>query len=259
VCDECDIGITEQQAAQIMAEIDRTADRRGIDVAKFIERFQVVYVAEGGESLANTLGEDQAWAAELMGRVGRAIVGAAGSAVDIFNEFDASNSGYLDYSEFGEAVAQIDSGPDGVGTVSRAQLQELARLVDADGNGRINILEFCEAFVARDSGGGGTPRCAPGAPAARLLYCLLLPRKLFRASHCVRTVCTVPRPWRAFTVRLSKTAPLGLIRLGGRQRARRLRLLQHAPADLALGRAGHRRHDLQPPLDAAPGLAVLRR
>ena len=187
MCDECDIGITEQQAAQIMAEIDRTADRRGIDVAKFIERFQVVYVAEGGESLANTLGEDQAWAAELMGRVGRAIVGAAGSAVDIFNEFDASNSGYLDYSEFGEAVAQIDSGPDGVGTVSRAQLQELARLVDADGNGRINILEFCEAFVARDSGGGGTPRCVFGAAAARVLMvgCLRSSLKLFRASHCV--------------------------------------------------------------------------
>ena len=72
MCDECDIGITEQQAAQIMAEIDRTADRRGIDVAKFIERFQVVYVAEGGESLANTPGEDPAWAAGLVGRVGRA-------------------------------------------------------------------------------------------------------------------------------------------------------------------------------------------
>ena len=187
MCDECDIGITEQQAAQIMAEIDRTADRRGIDVAKFIERFQVVYVAEGGESLANTLGEDQAWAAELMGRVGRAIVGAAGSAVDIFNEFDASGTGYLDYSEFSEAVAQIDSGPDGVGTVSRAQLQELARLVDADGNGRINILEFCEAFVARDSGGGGTPRCVFGAAAARVLMvgCLRPSLKLCRASHCV--------------------------------------------------------------------------
>lgn len=44
----------------------------------------------------------------------------------------------------------MDRGPDSTGTVSERQLQELAEMVDADGNGRITIWEFCEAFVSAE-------------------------------------------------------------------------------------------------------------
>ena len=49
----------------------------------------------------------------------------------------------------------MDRGPDGTGTVSERQLQELAEMVDADGNGRITIWEFCEAFVSIEETAAG--------------------------------------------------------------------------------------------------------
>ena len=73
-------------------------------------------------------------------------------------------TGYLSHNEFMDAIGTVDRGPDGSGTASESQLEELAGVVDADGNGRITIWEFCEAFVsaedtaasdAGDSIGGG--------------------------------------------------------------------------------------------------------
>jgi hypothetical protein len=59
-------------------------------------------------------------------------------------------AGYLSHSEFCDAIGTVDRGPDGSGTVSESQLEELAGVVDADGNGRITIWEFCEAFVSAE-------------------------------------------------------------------------------------------------------------
>ncbi len=66
-------------------------------------------------------------------------------------------SGYLSHRQFVDAIGTVDRGPDGTGTVSESKLKELAQLVDADGNDRITIWEFCEAFVsAEDTDAGNT-------------------------------------------------------------------------------------------------------
>jgi hypothetical protein len=62
-------------------------------------------------------------------------------------------TGYLSHRQFVDAIATVDRGPDGAGTISESKLQELAQLVDADGNDRITIWEFCEAFVSADDTG----------------------------------------------------------------------------------------------------------
>ena len=62
-------------------------------------------------------------------------------------------AGYLSHRQFVDAIGTVDRGPDGASTISESKLHELAQLVDADGNDRITIWEFCEAFVSADDTG----------------------------------------------------------------------------------------------------------
>ncbi len=59
-------------------------------------------------------------------------------------------AGYLSRRQFVDAIGTVDRGPDGTGTVSDVKLKELAQLVDVDGNDRITIWEFCEAFASAE-------------------------------------------------------------------------------------------------------------
>ena len=95
LCNECELGITPHQARQLLREIARSSDGRGVDIADFIERFQVLYVSSSGHSLLDQVTEQ--WACELISKVGRAIVGGGESAVDVFCQFDKDNSGFLEY------------------------------------------------------------------------------------------------------------------------------------------------------------------
>ena len=51
VCDECDLGITPHQAKQLLREIAHSSDGKGVDIADFIARFQVLYVGASGRGL----------------------------------------------------------------------------------------------------------------------------------------------------------------------------------------------------------------
>ena len=159
-CQDCDaaIEITSAQAAELLNEIDssstmgvRRSASGGVDLKKFIERLHTVYVsATGGHPLCDDLTPEQArWVRPLLRRIGRAIAGGA-SVVDVFEQFDTERRGYLSHSQFVDAIGTVDRGPDGSGTVTERQLEELARLVDVNSNGRITIWEFCEAFVSAE-------------------------------------------------------------------------------------------------------------
>ena len=95
VCNECELGITPHQAKQLLREIAHSSDGRGVDIADFIERFQVLYVGSSGNRLLDKVTEP--WASELISKVGRAIVGGGESATDVFRQFDKDNSGFLEY------------------------------------------------------------------------------------------------------------------------------------------------------------------
>ena len=174
-CRDCgDVEITTAQAAELLHEIDSTSDvgvRRsasgGVDLKKFIERLQWVYISGTGEHpLFDSLEPDQAgWVRTLLHRVGRAIAGGA-SAVDVFEQFDTEGRGHLTHRQFADAIGTVDRGPDGTATASQSQLDELAQMVDADGNGRISIWEFCEAFVSTDDASGAGGGAAGGAGSA---------------------------------------------------------------------------------------------
>lgn len=104
------------------------------------------------------------WARDLISKVGKAIVGGGASAIDVFHRFDKDESGFLEYDEFAEAVRVLEAGPDASPGTRRQssggtplgpsadQLEQLARLVDVDGHGRVNIWQFTAAFVAHDQG-----------------------------------------------------------------------------------------------------------
>ena len=160
VCEECDLGLTVQQARDLLRSMPHSAEDDTIAVAEFIERFHIAFVGPAGvDSLMEAA---EPWIRELVSKVGRTIVGGGLSAVDIFHEFDSDGNGFLDHNEFCDAISTIESGS-GRCSVSQEQLHSLAALVDSDGNGRISILEFCAAFVADDSGGfqGGSAGSIP--------------------------------------------------------------------------------------------------
>lgn len=78
----------------MLREIAHSSDGRGVDIADFIERFQVLYVGSSGNRLLDKVTEP--WACELISKVGRAIVGGGESATDVFRQFDKDNSGFLE-------------------------------------------------------------------------------------------------------------------------------------------------------------------
>ena len=110
---------------------------------------------------------------DLIEKVGRTIVGAGSTAVEIFTEFDRDQSGFLNYTEFARCVRALEAGPDGSPGRRRQsaggtplgpapeELEQLAELVDANGSGNINIWEFSAAFVPHDRGTGGGVGGAP--------------------------------------------------------------------------------------------------
>ena len=170
VCQECDLSITPHQAKQLLRDITHSSDERGVDINDFIDRFQVLYVGSAGRLIEKVSDPRMR---DLIEKVGRTIVGAGSTAVEIFTEFDRDQSGFLNYTEFARCVRALEAGPDGSPGRRRQsaggtplgpapeELEQLAELVDANGSGNINIWEFSAAFVPHDRGTGGGVGGAP--------------------------------------------------------------------------------------------------
>ena len=130
LCNECELGITPHQARQLLREIARSSDGRGVDIADFIERFQVLYVGSSGHSLMDKVTEP--WARDLISKVGRAIVGGGESATDVFRQFDKDNSGFIIGAELRHVVSNLgvpvdEDEVEEIEVLSRSFYDEVAR------------------------------------------------------------------------------------------------------------------------------------
>jgi protein phosphatase len=164
VCEECRLGISAQQARQLLRAITADDGSGRLDVGRFLERFQVLYVESRGLERASVHERAAPWAEDLLRRIGHSIVHSGATAVETFQKYDRDGSGFLEHPEFADAVRALDQSSPAAARrprspLDRGRLAELAALVDKDGNGRINILEFCAAFVVDDG------RARAGEPA----------------------------------------------------------------------------------------------
>ena len=100
------------------------------------------------ESLLHVVGRAiiLAWRREGRGGSGGYSEGGVSALPSMFQALDTDHSGYLSIDELKRGLRSLPLEP----SVSEAALDELVTHVDADGNGRINLLEFLKAFSVAD-------------------------------------------------------------------------------------------------------------
>ena len=106
------------------------ADAEGrINYSIFLERYRIAMRSS-----------DLAWMDALTRRITEKFVAAGTSLEDSFKKFDEDNSGFISLDEFEQGLAKLDVG------LSRAQLYEFMRSIDANFDGTVSYLEFCQRF-----------------------------------------------------------------------------------------------------------------
>eukprot|EP01068_Selenidium_serpulae_P013141 Selendium_serpulae@DN5931_c0_g1_i1.p1 len=185
---ELDLGMSEPQVRLLMRLITASHLQEGdpnarIDAAEFLGRFKVVY---GNATKENSKGEKEEWIQQALQAIGKQILAdrneAAGRhyeqqepisapevqnrrrssairAVALFQKFkdfneDSSNEGFLPYSDFVQAIRRLGLSQieDELGwKLTEHQLIEIARSIDVTRSGKINYLEFLNAFHVVDS------------------------------------------------------------------------------------------------------------
>ena len=91
------------------------------------------------------------WARQLLDTVSRQCAARQRDSIALFRSFDSDGDGFISHAEFQAAMLKLGGyNKEGVSAEARAKMEtmllDLAAWVDADGNGRINYLEFTEAF-----------------------------------------------------------------------------------------------------------------
>lgn len=91
------------------------------------------------------------WAREALSKLGAALVasGAGDTTVALFTRLDSDGDGVLTHAEFAASVSSRLGGGEKLASLglSAADLSRLAGVIDANGSGAINYLEFTEAFA----------------------------------------------------------------------------------------------------------------
>lgn len=181
---ELDLGMSEPQVRLLMRLITASHLQEGdpsarIDAAEFLGRFKVVY----GNSLKEK-GQKAEWIQQALATIGKQILAdkneAAGrhyeqqeptSAPDVsnrrrssavravalfqkFKDFNQDTSGFLSYSDFVQAIRRlgVQQVEEDLGwELTDNALIQLARSIDVTRSGKINYLEFLNAFHVVDS------------------------------------------------------------------------------------------------------------
>ncbi|CAK0828836.1 unnamed protein product [Prorocentrum cordatum] len=89
---------------------------------------------------ATVLGQPAAWEQDILTRIASSVARLGRRPEDLFRQLDANNDGRLGRHELEPTLRSLQ--PD----LSPQQLDALFRLFDSDGNGEVELLEFCGAL-----------------------------------------------------------------------------------------------------------------
>ncbi|KAJ1494247.1 Metallo-dependent phosphatase-like protein, partial [Baffinella frigidus] len=139
------VDIPDQQLNAIMRTMDLQDDK--LDVASFLDRFQVVYSRAADQGLSSIETEEHRRIKGLLSKVGTGLL-AGKSRVEVFEKMDINKDGFISREEFYEACNQLAH------EVSGEDRTAMWNYVDANGDGHLNYFEFCAAFQVVDMSDG---------------------------------------------------------------------------------------------------------
>lgn len=159
-----DLGLTDMQIFELMRDIDVNKDSQ-IELSEFLERFQVSFTMvkerKEGEALEATfkarsnsilsINNDiepnwDDWTREALGKIGLAIYSQKLSLPQAFAKFDEAETGWISYEAFAKTLIAFEP------TFTTDEGLKLAQAVDGNNSGRINYMEFVNAFKIADRG-----------------------------------------------------------------------------------------------------------
>jgi len=163
--ESCHAGISALQARKLLQTIAAHSSERGkVNLWKLLERLQVTLpIAPAGA------GEENAWVVKALRPLASAVLDDAasrlvpfGQSLDDwpasrllamwFEDADASRSGYLEHSEYVEALQKLKPKLEKNGCpCSDEELASIATYCDVMGNGRINYFELLNGLTWGDS------------------------------------------------------------------------------------------------------------
>lgn len=143
------LGLSKSQIYEIMNVLDTDKDGR-IQYSEFTARFQLSFSRMKDDSVGSTKSNQaamDAWTVSTLNKVGSALFrGEFGTnAPAVFSSIDTNGDGLLSEEEFISALHRLKLG------LSDGDLKRIMQMVDANGSGKINYLEFVTAFKVHDT------------------------------------------------------------------------------------------------------------
>ncbi|CAE7838556.1 pef-1, partial [Symbiodinium sp. KB8] len=172
--EKLDVGLTRPQLYELMRSIDRDKDAH-IDFDEFAARFKVVFTrfkADGAQarSLSKAIGSPHSsprggasdasagtsdesefvpddWTRDALTRVGQHLFAGGRNVAQVFTSIDKDGDKTVSLDEFVSALDSLKLDP----PFSRDDAKRLLDVIDTTGSGRINYVEFLDAFKVVDS------------------------------------------------------------------------------------------------------------
>jgi len=136
------VDIPDQQLNAIMRTIDVQDNK--LDVASFLDRFQVVYSCAADQGLSNIETEEHRRIKSLLTKIGIGLL-AGKSRVEVFEMMDINKDGFISRQEFFDACVKLTD------EVSDEEIVSMWDYVDTNRDGHLNYFEFCAAFQVVDT------------------------------------------------------------------------------------------------------------
>ena len=152
--------LADAQIRQLMRSIDTDGDGV-IEYAEFINKFGLALASsDGGESKQPPVAKP--WMEQFLSGMGAAMQRSKRSLQDLFRKFDKDCDGLITYDELFQTLLDMQC------PLTMDELQEVAKYVDRDQDGKINIDEFARGFriatstAAAEAADAGTGLAAAG-------------------------------------------------------------------------------------------------
>lgn len=147
-----DLGLTEPQVVELMHSLG-LSEFQTVDTTNFLVRFQIMYKYMVLSEFGGGKGEQKLDAefSDVLRVVAEMLNDEDVAAVEeLFTSFDANRDGFVSYDEFVKGMTKFQERKKLPTPLSKDQWKKIAKYVDVNKDGKMNYLEFMDAFQAVD-------------------------------------------------------------------------------------------------------------